>query len=121
MDKETLKALLAEIAQEEAKAPVEVAVKHTRGTYTKTRVRIENLLRELTEADVALKEAIRVRKEAEVISATSRATIEELLVEARKLKVPHAMIGEALNITRGAVSSRLTHARKSVRKRNTTK
>jgi len=120
MDKETLKALLAEIiAEEETLAPV--AVKHTRGTYTKTRVRIENLLRELTEADVALKESIRVRKEAEVISATSRAKVEELLVEARKLKVPQVMIGEALNITRGAVSSRLTHARKSVRKRNTTK
>jgi len=121
MDKETLKALLAEIIAEEEESVAQVVTKHTRGNYTKTRVRVENLLRELTEADVAYKEAVRTRKEAEVIAATSRAKIETLLVESRRLKVPYAVIGGALNITTGSVSSRMQHARKSVRKRNTTK
>ena len=116
MDKEMLKALLAEIRAEEA--PV-VTVK--RRVYVKNSERIATLLQELTEADVAYKEALETRKQAEATASATRARIEELLVESRKYKVPQRELGAALNISVGSVSSRMATARKAVRKRNRNK
>lgn len=120
LDIEALKALIQEvIAAVPAVAPT--PVKTQKRTYVRTDARVQALLQELTECDVAYKEARETRKTAEAIASTNRARIEELLVEARKLKITQAQLGEALNITRGAMSSRMQHARQSVRKRSKTK
>lgn len=120
LDIEALKALIQEvIAAVPAVAPT--PVKTQKRTYVRTDTRVQALLQELTECDVAYKEARETRKTAEAIASTNRARIEELLVEARKLKITQVQLGEALNITRGAMSSRVHHARQSVRKRSKTK
>lgn len=115
MDKNELKALIAEVIAE-----AKPATAPTR-TYVRTDVRTQALLQELLECDVAYKEALQKRKEAEEVTQASRARMEELLVESRKLKIPQIQLAEALSISRGAVSSRIITARKSVRKRKTTK
>jgi DNA-directed RNA polymerase specialized sigma24 family protein len=120
LDIEALKALIQEvITAVPALAPA--PVKTQTRAYVRTDVRVQALLQELVECDVAYKEALETRKTAEAIASAKRARIEELLVESRKLKITQAQLGEALNISRGAIHSRMAHARKRVRKRNTTK
>ena len=120
LDIEALKALIQEvIAAVPAVAPT--PVKTQTRAYVRTDARTQALLQELVECDVAYKEALETRKTAEAIASTNRARIEELLVESRKLKISQVQLGEALNITRGAISSRVQHARQSVRKRSKTK
>ena len=115
---EALRALIMQVIQDlPAPAPVQVQPR----TYVKTNVRVQNLMQEIVENDVIYKEAINTRKQADVTAASARARIEELLVESRKLKVPQALIGEALGISSGSVSSRMATARKSVRNRKKTK
>jgi DNA-directed RNA polymerase specialized sigma24 family protein len=119
---EALRALIMQVIKdvtviEQAPAPVKTQTR----TYIKTDVRAKNLLQELVECDVAYKEALNTRKQAEAVAAASRARIEELLVESRKLKITQAQVGEALGISGGSVSSRMVHARKAVRNRKKTK
>ena len=109
---ETLKALISEVLAEK----INEAQKPTRA-YVRTDVRAKELLQELTETSVALKEDIEARKIADTNSATLRVKMEELLVESRKLKIQQAHIGEALGTTASAVSYRIKSARKAMRQR----
>ena len=120
LDIEALKALIQEVITAipaVAPAPVKTQTR----AYVRTDARTQALLQELVECDVAYKEALETRKTAEAIASTNRARIEELLVESRKLKITQVQLAEALNISRGAISSRMSHARQAARKRSRTK
>ena len=120
LDIEALKALIQEVITAiPAVAPTPVKTQNR--AYVRTDVRVQALLQELVECDVAYKEALETRKKSEAIASANRARIEELLVESRKLKIPQVQLAEALNISRGSISSRMSHARQVVRKRNKTK
>lgn len=119
---EALRALIMQVIQditvpEQAPAPVKTQTR----TYIKTDVRAKSLLQELVECDVAYKEALNTRKQAEAVASASRARIEELLVESRRYKVPQTQLAEALSISKSAISSRMQHARKATRNRKKTK
>ena len=120
LDIEALKALIQEVI-EAIPAVAPAPVKTQTRAYVRTDARTQALLQELTECDVAYKEALETRKTAEAIASTNRARIEELLVESRKLKITQVQLAEALNISRGAISSRMSHARQVVRRRSKTK
>ena len=120
LDIEALKALIQEVI-EAIPAVAPAPVKTQTRAYVRTDARTQALLQELVECDVAYKEALETRKTAEAIASTNRARIEELLVESRKLKITQVQLGEALNISTGAISSRMSHARQVVRRRSKTK
>jgi DNA-directed RNA polymerase specialized sigma24 family protein len=117
---EALRALIMQVIQD-ITVPEQAPIKTQPRTYIKTDVRAKNLLQELVECDVAYKEALNTRKQAEAIASASRARMEELLVESRKLKISQAQVGEALGISAGSVSSRMATARRAVRRRKKTK
>ena len=120
LDIEALKALIQEVI-EAIPAVAPAPVKTQTRAYVRTDSRVQALLQELVECDVAYKEALETRKKSEAIASANRARIEELLVESRKLKITQVQLGEALNISRGAISSRMSHARQVVRRRSKTK
>ena len=120
LDIEALKALIQEVI-EAIPAVAPAPVKTQTRAYVRTDSRVQALLQELVECDVAYKEALETRKKSEAIASANRARIEELLVESRKLKITQVQLAEALNISRGAISSRMSHARQVVRRRNKTK
>ena len=120
LDIEALKALIQEVI-EAIPAVAPAPVKTQTRAYVRTDSRVQALLQELVECDVAYKEALETRKKSEAIASANRARIEELLVESRKLKITQVQLAEALNISRGAISSRMSHARQMVRRRSKTK
>jgi DNA-directed RNA polymerase specialized sigma24 family protein len=120
LDIEALKALIQEVI-EAIPAVAPAPVKTRTRAYVRTDARTQALLQELVECDVAYKEALETRKKSEAIASANRARIEELLVESRKLKITQVQLAEALNISRGAISSRMSHARQVVRRRSKTK
>ena len=120
LDIEALKALIQEVI-EAIPAVAPAPVKTQTRAYVRTDSRVQALLQELVECDVAYKEALETRKKSEAIASANRARIEELLVESRKLKITQVQLAEALNISRGAISSRMSHARQVVRRRSKTK
>ena len=120
LDIEALKAIIQEVI-EAIPAVAPAPVKTQKRTYVRTDARTQALLQELVECDVAYKEALETRKKSEAIASANRARIEELLVESRKLKITQVQLAEALNISRGAISSRMSHARQVVRRRSKTK
>lgn len=120
LDIEALKALIQEVI-EAIPAVAPAPVKTQTRAYVRTDARTQALLQELVECDVAYKEALETRKKSEAIASANRVRIEELLVESRKLKITQVQLGEALNISTGAISSRMSHARQVVRRRSKTK
>ena len=119
MNKDELTALIAEVVTEMTKS--QVAVQEPKRTYVRRDHKVEALLQEIVEVDVAYKEAVKLRKEAELTATLMRDKLTALIVESRRLKITQRHLAEALGISRGAVTQRVAVARKRNRKKKTTK
>lgn len=119
MNKEEITAIIAEVLAEMNQS--QTLVKEPKRAYVKRDHKVQSLLQEIVEVDVAYKEALRLRKEAELTANLMRDRLTGLIVESRRLKISQSHLAEALGVTRGAVTQRVASARKRHRKHKTTK
>jgi DNA-directed RNA polymerase specialized sigma24 family protein len=119
MNKDEVTAIIAEVLAEMTKS--QTLVKEPKRTYIKHDHKVQALLQEIVETDVAYKEALRARKEAELTANLTRDRLTTLIVESRRLRISQSHLAEALGISRGAVTQRVASARKRHRKHKTTK
>jgi len=118
MNKDELTALIADMVE---KALSEKKPQTAKRAYAKRDEKVEALLAQIVETDVAYKEAIQTRKDAEARAIMLRDKLANLIVESRRLKITQVMLAEALGVSGGSMSNRVKNAKKRARRVKTTK